>query len=90
MIAKKILNGKKGDIGYIRGPLGSSAEINRTTGFLEVLKKHPEITIIVDLPADWDRDKALKHTENWLISGKNFDAIIAQDDGMGIGAVGFP
>ena len=81
----KLLDGKA-EVGYLRGPLGSSAEINRTEGFMEVIKDYPGINIVVDLPADWSRDVALEHVENWLNAGRQFDAIIAQDDGMALGA----
>ena len=78
--------GEEVKVAYIRGPLGSSAEINRTKGFMDVIKDYPGIEIVSDAPADWSRDEALAHVENWLVSGREFDAVIAHDDGMAIGA----
>lgn len=81
----KLLNGK-GNIAIIRGPNGHSAEIQRTTGIMEVLKDYPEVKVIFDQSANWDRAQGLNLMENWLGTGKEINAVIAQNDEMALGA----
>ncbi len=81
----KLLNGK-GNIAFIRGPSGHSAEIGRTAGIMEILKNYPEIKIIFDQSANWDRTQGLNLMENWLSTGKEINAVIAQNDEMALGA----
>lgn len=83
-IADKI--GGKGNIAVIHGPTGHSAEINRTKGIYEVLEKYPDIKVIFEQPADWDRAKAMSLVENWLQTGKELNAIVSQNDEMALGA----
>lgn len=81
----KLLNGK-GNIAIIRGPNGHSAEIQRTTGIQEVLKNFPEIKVLFDQSANWDRAQGLNLMENWLSTGKEINAVISQNDEMALGA----
>ncbi len=78
--------GKTGDIMMIRGPIGNSAEVGRTAGVEEVLASNADIKIVVDEPADWDREKAMKLVENKIQSGVKFVGIMAQNDEMALGA----
>ena len=51
--------GGKGKVAIINAPPGIIIRDQRTNGFVDGLKKyHPEIQIIADQPADWDRKKA--------------------------------
>jgi inositol transport system substrate-binding protein len=81
----KILNGK-GNIAIIHGPNGHSAEIQRTSGIKKVLKDYPEIRVLFDQSANWDRAQGLNLMENWLSTGKEINAVIAQNDEMALGA----
>jgi inositol transport system substrate-binding protein len=81
-----VLNGK-GNIAVIHGPNGHSAEVQRTDGINEVLKKYPDAKIVLQQTANWDRAQALNLMENWLASGQKIDAVIAQNDEMALGAL---
>lgn len=81
----KLLNGK-GNIAIIRGPNGHSAEIQRTTGITEVLKEYPDVKVVFDQSANWDRAQGLNLMENWLGTGKEINGVIAQNDEMALGA----
>ena len=81
----KLLEGK-GNIAVIRGPNGHSAEIQRSTGIKEVLSNFPEIKVLFDQSANWDRAQGLNLMENWLGTGKEINAVIAQNDEMALGA----
>ena len=83
-LAKAI--GGKGDVMMIRGPIGNSAEVGRTSGVEEVLEANPDIKLVVDEPADWDREKGMKLMENKLQAGTSIVGVLAQNDEMAIGA----
>ncbi len=76
-----------GDVVIIHGPNGHSAEVQRTEGIREILKKYPEIHVVAEQTANWDRAQALNLMENWLASGKKIDGVIAQNDEMALGAL---
>ena len=53
---------------------------------MEVLKDYPEIKVLFDQSANWDRTQGLNLMENWLSTGKEINAVIAQNDEMALGA----
>lgn len=81
----KLLNGK-GDIAIMNGGLGHDAQINRTAGYKEVIAKYPDMKIVLEDTAEWDRAKGMTLMENWLNSGQTIDAVVANNDEMAIGA----
>ncbi|AXA67495.1 sugar ABC transporter substrate-binding protein [Pseudomonas oryzihabitans] len=83
-IAKQ-LNGK-GSIALIMGELTQNATRGRSEGLKEGLKAYPDIKVIAQQNADWDRSKGMDLTSNWLTAGTHFDAIVANNDEMAIGA----
>jgi len=80
------LLGGKGNIAIIHGPNGHSAEVQRTEGNKEVLKNYPDIQVLFEQTANWDRAQALSLTENWLQTGRPLNAVVAQNDEMALGA----
>lgn len=83
--AADVMKGK-GNIVVIHGPNGHSAEVDRTNGIKEVLQKYPDIKIVAEQTANWDRAQGMALMENWLQSGKKIDCVVAQNDEMGLGA----
>lgn len=79
--------GGKGNVVIIHGPNGHSAEVQRTEGIREVLTNYPDIHVVAEQTANWDRTQALNLMENWLASGRKIDAVIAQNDEMALGAL---
>lgn len=85
-IAKR-LNGKA-NIVIMQGFMGQAAQIKRDEGAKEVLKKYPEIKVLAQQTAEWDRAKAISLMENWIQSyGNKINAVFAQNDEMAMGAV---
>lgn len=82
----ELLEGK-GDIVILHGSYGHEPEIKRQEGILNILKNYPDIKIVAEDTGDWYRDKAMDVTENWLQSGMKFDAVVAHNDEMAIGAL---
>ena len=86
LIAKK-LNGK-GNVVMIHGFMGQTAQIQREKGAKEILKQYPNLKLIAQQAGDWDRAKGLDLMENWIQSyGKDINAVFAQNDEMGMGAL---
>jgi inositol transport system substrate-binding protein len=81
-----VLHGK-GNIAVIHGPNGHSAEVQRSEGIRQVLTNYSDAKIVVEQTANWDRAQALNLMENWLASGRQIDAVIAQNDEMALGAL---
>ena len=79
--------GGKGNVAFLLGPMGSDAQIGRTKGYYEVLKSYPDIKVVFEQTANWRTDEALKIVENWLQAGTSIAAIVANNDGMALGAL---
>jgi ribose transport system substrate-binding protein/inositol transport system substrate-binding protein len=79
--------GGKGNVAFLLGPMGSDAEVGRTEGYKQVLKDYPDIKVAFEQSANWNTDEALTLVENWLQSGTQIDAIVANNDGMAMGAL---
>ena len=84
--AAKALGGK-GNVALLLGPMGSDAQIGRSAGYKKVLDKNPGMQVVFEQTANWDTEAALKLMENWLQTGKQIDAVVAQNDGMALGAL---
>ncbi|SES92175.1 substrate-binding domain-containing protein [Thorsellia anophelis] len=85
-IAKAI--GGKGNIVIMEGPIGQSAQIERTQGNQTVFAKYPDIKILEQKPANWSRAEAMTIMENWLTSHPNaINAVVGQNDDIGLGGL---
>jgi inositol transport system substrate-binding protein len=80
--------GGKGQILMMQGFLGQAAQIKRDQGAREVLARQPGLKLLAEQTADWDRAKAMTLMENWIQAyGTSVNAVFAQNDEMGLGAV---
>lgn len=80
--------GGKGNVLIIEGPIGQSAQVQRLEGNLNVLEKYPDVKILAQQTANWNREEALALTENWLEAFEGqIDGIIAHNDEMALGAI---
>lgn len=90
-IAMKFISeklGGKGNILMMHGFMGQAAQIKRDKGAKEILKANSGLTLLAEQTGEWDRAKAMSLTENWIQSyGSKINAIFAQNDEMGMGAV---
>jgi inositol transport system substrate-binding protein len=77
-----------GNIVIMEGYLGQAAQIKRAAGAKKVLSKYPNIKVLAEQTAEWDRAKAMTLMENWIQSyGKKINAVFAHNDEMGMGAL---
>ncbi|WP_095082616.1 sugar ABC transporter substrate-binding protein [Pseudomonas sp. Irchel s3h17] len=78
--------GGKGDIVILLGDLANNSTTNRTKGVKDVLAKYPNIKIEQEQTGIWQRDKGMTLVNDWLTQGRKFDAVVANNDEMAIGA----
>lgn len=83
-IAEKM--GGKGKIVILLGDLANNATANRTKGVKEVLAKYPDIKIEQEQTGTWLRDRGMTLVNDWLTQGREFNAVLANNDEMAIGA----
>jgi len=84
----KMLAGK-GKAVIMQGQLGTTGQRGRTKATHDVLST-PEcsgIKVGEEQPANWMRTPALDLMTNWLSAGVEFDAVIANNDEMALGAI---
>ena len=83
-LAKEI--GDKGEVLVIDHPAVKSVQ-DRTAGFSEEMKKHPNIKVVEYAPAEGQRSKAHDVVVNKLISYPNLAGIFAINDDSALGAL---
>ncbi|MDE3240633.1 MAG: sugar ABC transporter substrate-binding protein [Paracoccaceae bacterium] len=74
----------------MEGQLSNQAAVQRTKDIHDVIgsdKCGVKINIIDQQTANWSRDQAQNLMTNWLSTNKPFDAVIANNDEMAIGAI---
>ncbi|MGC1333639.1 sugar ABC transporter substrate-binding protein, partial [Pseudomonas sp.] len=78
--------GGKGNLAIMLGLLSNDATHSRTQGVKAVLKDYPNIHVVEEQSAEWQRSKAMDLMNNWIVSGQKIDAVAANADEMAIGA----
>ncbi len=84
-IAKRLNN--KGNVFILQHTPSSTPGMRRTEGFMNEIKKYPNIKIVGMKVANSQRAEAIIQTEKAIEEGLKFDAIYAQSDSMAIGAI---
>lgn len=73
---------------YLNGEVGHSAQIFRRMGFIDgITKRGYKVEIVAEGTTNWAVDTARQLTDNWIARGAVFDAVIAQNDDMALGAI---
>ncbi len=74
----------------LMGELSNQAAVQRTKDIHNVMDSGEcgvTLNIIDEQTANWSRDQAQNLMTNWLSTGKEFDAVISNNDEMAIGAI---
>lgn len=79
--------GGKGKVAILQGELIVAAAGMRTDGNEEIIAKYPDMEVVSKQEALWMRDTAINKTENWINSGLEINAILANNDEMALGAI---
>lgn len=83
-LAKQV--GNKGNVAILIGDPANEAATMRTKGCKEIAEKNG-MKVVLEQSGNWERDRALTITENWLQSGQQIDAICSNNDDMALGAI---
>lgn len=79
--------GEEGEILVLQGIAGSSASRDRGQGFQEGIAAYPDIEVVAQQTANFDRTEGLNVTTNLLQAHPNIKAIFAENDEMALGAI---
>lgn len=80
--------GAKGKVAILNAPPGIIIRDQRTNGFVDGMKKHyPQIEIVADQVADWDRKKAQDVLHTILAAHPDLGGVYGVNDSMALGAV---
>jgi len=83
-LAQKL--GGKGSIVILEG-IPCTVNSDRVNAFLDVMKKYPDIKVLGQQPAMWNREKGLAVMQNFLTQFPQIDAVWAGDDDVALGAL---
>lgn len=83
------LLGGRGSVYVLMGPLNNHSSLTRTKDVHDVIATDDckGMSVIEEQSANWDRLEASNIMTNWLSTGREFDAVIANNDEMAIGAI---
>lgn len=83
-VAEQLNDG--GNVAILVGDLTVQASTERTNGAKSKLAEGNNIEVVSEQEAHWMRDEAMAKMENWISSGEDLKAVIANNDEMAIGA----
>lgn len=79
--------GGEGKVIVLEGTAGSQTAIDRLAAIQDVFAANPGIEVLASQTAEFNRAKALEVMENLLQTYSEFDAVIACNDEMALGAI---
>ena len=80
--------GGKGKVAILNAPPGIIIRDQRTNGFIDGMKKnYPDIQIVADQVADWDRKKAQDVLSTILTANPDLGGVYGVNDSMALGAM---
>lgn len=85
-IAEKLNH--EGQVAVVIGKVSAYAARERTAGFVETMAEiAPDIEVVAQQSADWDRQAAKELAETWLTQYPDLDAVFSNNDDMALGVV---
>ncbi|NLK27101.1 MAG: sugar ABC transporter substrate-binding protein [Clostridiales bacterium] len=79
---------ENGRVVVLNGPSGNfHADERRKAWQAEFFDKRPDVTIIAEDIANWNKDEAMAFMEDWTTAYGQIDAIISMNDNMAAGAL---
>ena len=80
--------GGEGQVAVVIGKVSAYAARERTAGFDETIAEiAPDIEVVAEQSADWDRQTAKELAETWLTQYPDLDAVFSNNDDMALGVV---
>ncbi|EJM00326.1 ABC-type sugar transport system, periplasmic component [Pseudomonas sp. GM102] len=78
---------RNAEILYLQGEPGLYHSTERLDGFTKAMAARDDVKLLGNLPGNYDRAGGMKVTEDWIQRFPKFDAIIAANDQMALGAL---
>ena len=78
---------KGAQIVYLQGEPGLYHSKERLEGFTKAMAGRTDVKVLSNLPANYDRAQGMKVAEDWVQKFPKFDALIAANDQMALGAL---
>jgi inositol transport system substrate-binding protein len=76
-----------GTVALLIGDPANEAAVVRTEGAKDVIVQYPNLRLLRESAAGWDRAEAHDAVQAWLNAGDTFDVVSANDDEMALGAI---
>src|SRR5918997_3263820 len=67
--------GGKGNVVYMRGAAGASADSDRDKGFKRALAEHPNVKVVHEVFTGWQQDQGKQQILDYIATGAPFDGI---------------
>ena len=67
--------GGSGNVVYMRGAAGATADTDRDTGFKRALGEFPGITVVSETQTGWDQGQGVEQINAFLATGADFDGV---------------
>ena len=67
--------GGSGDVIYMRGAAGASADEDRDRGFQRALEEHPDIRVAQEVFTGWQQDRGKQQILDYIATGIPFDGV---------------
>lgn len=72
----------------LTGPPGNFHSIERRRAWdIEFFQKRPDVKIVGEQIANWNKDEAMRYMEDWVQANDRIEAIISMNDNMAAGAI---
>lgn len=72
----------------LNGPPGNfHADERRKAWQVEFFDKRPDVTIVGEQIANWNKDEAMQYMEDWVQANDRIDAVISMNDNMAAGSL---
>ncbi|MCR4436022.1 MAG: sugar ABC transporter substrate-binding protein [Clostridiales bacterium] len=79
---------KNAKVVVLNGPSGNfHADERRRSWQAEFFDKRPDVKIVGEQIANWNKDEAMKYMEDWVQANDKIDAVISMNDNMAAGAL---
>ncbi len=79
---------KNAKVVVLKGPSGNfHADQRRDSWQKEFFDKRPDVKIVGEQIASWNKDEAMKYMEDWVQANDKIDAVISMNDNMAAGAL---
>ena len=67
--------GGSGNVVYMRGAAGATADTDRDTGFQRALEEYPDIEVVTEVQTGWDQATGAQQINDVIASGQEFDGV---------------